>query len=96
MFFYPSRYEFEPKFVVDISDVWEIKKKACFAFASQFYQKDSKEPATEIAQENFFSYIEARAKNYGRRIGADFAEPYFMFEETALDDPFQLLNKERQ
>lgn len=95
VFYYPSRYEFEPKFVVDVSDVWDQKKEACMAFESQFYQKSSKEPETEISHRSFFDKIEARARNYGRHIGAEFGEPYYMMEQTSLDDPDTLLNKGR-
>jgi bacillithiol biosynthesis deacetylase BshB1 len=95
VFYYPSRYEFKPSFVVDVTEVWEKKKKAVRAFKSQFFQADSNEPETEIARRGFFDMIEARARGYGRKIGAEFAEPFFMFEETAIDDPDQLLNKDR-
>jgi len=95
IFYYPSRYEFEPKFVVDVTDVWEKKKQACLSFKSQFYNSDSTEPHTEISRKDFFAAIESRARNYGRHIGAQYAEPYYMFESTAVDDPYSLLDKGR-
>lgn len=95
VFFYPSRYEFEPKFIVDISDHWERKKEACLAFASQFHREGSDEPATEIARKGFIDQVEARARSYGRLIGARYGEPYTMAEGVALDDPFTLLDGDR-
>lgn len=68
---------FEPDLVFDITDTFDIKKKAILAFESQFNVTDSDdEPETYISSEEFFEGIEARARHYGHLIGAKYGEPF--------------------
>lgn len=68
---------FEPDIVFDISDTFEIKKKAILAFETQFNVADPKdEPETYISNTDFFKGIEARARHYGHMIGAKYGEPF--------------------
>lgn len=66
----------EPDFVVDISGFMDKKLEAVFAYDSQFFKPDTKEPVTPIATKNFQESIEYRAKDLGRLIGTDFAEGF--------------------
>lgn len=76
---YMQTIDFEPTFVVDVSDVWEQRIEALRAFKSQFYnpeyQAGSDEPETFVSNAGFFSWVEARARAYGYRIGATYGEP---------------------
>lgn len=78
---YMQAIEFEPTFVVDVSDVWVQRIDALKAFGSQFYNPDYEseedEPETFVSNEGFFKWIEARARAYGYRIGAEYGEPFF-------------------
>ncbi|MFN5889663.1 MAG: bacillithiol biosynthesis deacetylase BshB1 [Bacteroidota bacterium] len=65
-----------PQFVVDITNQWEIKMKAIAAFKSQFYSEDSTEPVTPISTKEFWSFLEARARDFGRIGGFEFAEGF--------------------
>ena len=65
-----------PDFYVDITDVHEQKIAAYKAYKSQFFDPNSVEPATYISSQNFVSMIEARAREYGQRIGVQFAEGF--------------------
>jgi len=65
-----------PDFYVDITDVHERKIRAYKAYKSQFFDPNSVEPATYISSQNFVSMIEARAREYGQRIGVQFAEGF--------------------
>lgn len=68
---------FKPDIVFDITDTFEIKKKAILAFSSQFNVKDAgDEPETYISNQEFFEGIEARARHYGHQIGAKYGEPF--------------------
>jgi len=65
-----------PDFVVDISDYWSIKREAILAFRSQFNNSDSLEPQTYISSPEFFSFVEARAKEFGHSIGVMYGEGF--------------------
>lgn len=66
----------EPDFVVDISDFMELKMKSVLAYASQFYDANSKEPVTPITSKNFLDSIKYRAEDLGRLVGVDYAEGF--------------------
>ena len=66
----------QPDVVVDISDVVEEKKKAILAYATQFYNPQSKEPDTPISSPDFFEYIFAKDRIFGRQIHVTFAEGF--------------------
>lgn len=66
----------EPDFVVDISDLIEAKMKSVQAYASQFYDPNSKEPVTPIASKNFLDSIKYRAQDLGRLVGVEYAEGF--------------------
>ena len=66
----------EPDFVVDISDFIEAKMKSVQAYASQFYDPNSKEPVTPIASKNFLDSIKYRAQDMGRLVGVEYAEGF--------------------
>lgn len=75
---YMQALDFEPTFVVDVSSVWERRMGALLAFKSQFYQPDADAddgPETYISNPRFLKWVEARARTFGYRIGADFGEP---------------------
>lgn len=70
-------YYLKPDFIVDISDMWDIKMKAVRAFSSQFYQgKNDKGPVTPISTEGFIHALESRAREYGRLIQAEYGEGF--------------------
>ena len=74
--FIQDRY-ITPDFVVDISDFWEVKKKAILAYKTQFNapQNDT-EPQTYISTPDFFEFLEARAKELGHQIGVKYGEGF--------------------
>jgi len=82
-----------PSFVVDISDFAEKKMEAIRAYASQFYNAHSKEPATRIAEKGFLREIEDRTRYYGSLIGVAAGEPFYVREALNVDDPFALLTR---
>lgn len=82
VFFYIQDYSLEPDFVVDISEFYDIKKKALQAFSSQFYNPDSAEPETYISTGDFWNFVEARARNMGHMIGVTYGEGFI--SETPL------------
>ncbi len=75
MYKYLQFYNLEPQLVVDISDGFEAKMTSIKAHKSQFFDPNSTEPQTVIASEGFFKSVIARAQDWGRIIGAAYAEP---------------------
>ena len=72
---YLQFYNLEPQVVVDISEGFEKKMASIKAHKSQFFDPNSTEPETVIASEGFFKSVIARAQDWGRVIGASYAEP---------------------
>lgn len=90
--FCQGRFEFEPSFVVDISDVHGRKMEAVLAYRSQFpgRGRTGAEPAdgeTLIGRPEFLDHVEGRDKRSGARIGAKYGEPFLVREALRLDDP---------
>lgn len=85
LFYFMQTYNFEPTFIVDVSEYFEMKMKAVKVFKTQFYNPKSKEPETFISQPDFLSFIEARAKVYGFQIGKKFGEPFYCEEKIELE-----------
>lgn len=66
----------EPDFVVDVTGFMDVKLKSVFAYKTQFYNKDSKQPETPITSKNFTDSIEYRAQDLGRLINVEYAEGF--------------------
>ena len=84
-------YEFQPSFIVDISDTWDIKLEAIRQHSSQFHDPKNKEPETRLSRPEFLELVEIRARNYGRRIGAKFGEPFFSYIPIGIKSIFDLV-----
>src|SRR3989339_851380 len=85
LFYYMQTYDFKPAFIYDISETFENKMKAVFAYGTQFHNPESKEPETFISQPIFIQFLEARAKYFGFKIGKNYGEAFFSEEELELD-----------
>jgi bacillithiol biosynthesis deacetylase BshB1 len=79
-----------PDFAVDVTGFIDKKLEAVFAFDSQFFNPDSNEPETPIANENFKESILYRARDLGRLIGTDYAEGFTVERYVAVDSLFDL------
>lgn len=66
----------QPDFVVDVSDFVEQKMEALLSFKTQFFDPNSTEPKTPISGEEFLASIYARMTEFGRPIGARYAEGF--------------------
>ena len=81
----------KPDFVVDVTGFVDQKIEAVKAYASQFYDPDSKEPVSPISSQNFLESIGYRARDLGRLIGTDYAEGYTVERFVAVDNLDQLI-----
>lgn len=98
---YMQAIDFEPTFVVDVSRVWEQRIRALQAFRSQFFNPDYEaaedEPETFVSNEGFFKWIEARARTYGYRIGAEYGEPFlYRHGPVGVSDLMAVLGGEKR
>lgn len=66
----------QPDFVVDVTGFMDKKMEAIQAYSSQFYDPNSKEPASPISSKNFLDSIVYRAQDLGRLIGVEAAEGF--------------------
>jgi len=82
-----------PSFVVDVSEFVDAKMSAIRAYASQFYDANSKEPATRISQHGFLQEIEVRMGYFGSLIGVTAGEPFYVREALNVNDPLALLTR---
>lgn len=91
MYQYLQFYNLEPQLVVDVSSGFETKMKSILAHSSQFFNPDSTEPETVIASKSFFESIKARAQDWGRIIGVEYAEPLITIRHIGTHDLTHLL-----
>lgn len=82
-----------PSFVVDVSGFVSEKMNAIRAYKSQFYDAESKEPATRISARGFVEEIELRMRYFGSLIGVTAGEPFYVREALNVDDPLALLTR---
>lgn len=80
-----------PDFVVDITPFFDKKMESIFAFSSQFYNPNSAEPETPISGKNYISFLEGRAREMGRIIGATFGEGFTHERPIGIKDLGELL-----
>lgn len=94
VFSYMQHDPFEPRFVVDVSRVWETKMAACRAYRTQIYQGEDRQPpgaVTKVSTREFSLMVEGRARHFGAMIGADYGEPFWTRLPLAVRDPLALL-----
>lgn len=93
LIYYMCHYEFEPSFVVDVSDYFEKKLQAIRAYKSQFYSVEADNIKTFISTPQFLEGIITRAKYYGSRIGVEYGEPFLIRETIEIADPVSFFEK---
>jgi bacillithiol biosynthesis deacetylase BshB1 len=79
----------KPSFVVDISDVFEIKMAAVRCYESQF---DGAKAAGEIhpTGQDLYELIRVQSAHYGSLIRKSYGEPFFCHETLEVEDVLQL------
>ena len=88
--YYPCWFEFEPSFVVDVTECPERKMEAIRAYRSQFHHDDKQrygQDETLISRPEFLDNIVIRAKRYGSSIGVAYGEAFLVREPLRVDDP---------
>jgi N-acetylglucosamine malate deacetylase 1 len=83
--------EFEPSFIIDISDTFNLKMKSVRAHSSQFYNPESKENETKLSGPDFLEVIETRCRYFGSKIGVKYGEPFITKWSLGVDNPFNFI-----
>lgn len=96
---YLQTYSFEPKIIVDVTEVFDDRMRCVHAYGSQFGRGDggkkleTNEPVTFLTQTGFYESIEARARQYGLQIGCQFGEPFWCQQAPGVRDIFSIVTK---
>ena len=85
LFYYMQTYTFNPSFIIDVSDYFDVKMKSIECYSTQFHDPKSREPETFISRPEFINYIKSRAEYYGFLIGKKYGEPFFCEEKIELN-----------
>jgi bacillithiol biosynthesis deacetylase BshB1 len=85
-----QKYEFQPSFIVDVSDVYKKKMESLAAFRSQFHDPKSTEPETMLSSKHFLESIYARDRHFGSLINVEYGEPFFCIEPIGVQSIFSL------
>ena len=80
----------EPDFVIDITAHMDKKMESIMAYSSQFFDPNSKEPATPISTKNFMEYVKAKCSLFGRAINVDYAEGFTVNRYIGVENLFDL------
>ena len=93
VYHYIQDYYTEPDVVFDITNFYEQKLQAIQAFSSQFYtpSSTSNEPETPISTPEFWAFLEARARQFGRIINVRFGEGFTVKRTIGSNDLTTLL-----
>jgi len=86
IYHYIQDYYIKPDFIVDISDVIDQKIKCIQAYKTQFWDPKSEELNTPISGEDFFEFIKARSKEFGRLINAEYGEGFTVEKPLKMID----------
>jgi N-acetylglucosamine malate deacetylase 1 len=74
-FHYIQDMYLEPDLIIDITESWDAKINAIKCFETQFFSANLNDgPETYISKNGFLDSIEARAKEFGKRIGVKYGE----------------------
>lgn len=81
-----------PNIVIDITPFWEKKLEAIRAFESQFFNPNyqNTEDETPISSEDFWHFLEARARSFGRDVGYRYAEGFIKRTPIGAQNLFDL------
>ena len=90
LFYYAGWYEFEPTFIVNITDQFDRKMEAIYAFSTQFQPDRSLGPQTRLTEPSTDWLIRSRMAYYGARIRVKYAEAFLIHGHLAADSPLGL------
>ena len=92
VYHYIQDFYLEPDFVTNITPFWAKKIELIKTFRSQFFDANvsTGELNTPISGEDFWHYIEGRARDFGRPAGFEYAEGFIAARRIGVDNLFDL------
>jgi len=97
---YAEIIPFVPTFVVDVTETWQQRIRAMQQFKSQFFNPDyrpkKKEKDTFVSNQDFFEWVEARARMYGYPVGARYGEPFLYRGSLGIRDLMSVLKDRKK
>lgn len=85
---------FDPDFIFDITDTFQLKEQAIGAFATQFnIENPDDEPETYISSPDFYENMKARARYYGHLGGFLYGEPFKYTQKPVPLSSFDLFDQ---
>ena len=90
LYHFNQDYYNHPDFVIDVTEYMEEKIRVLHAYKSQFYDATSSEPETPISGIDFFDFIRARARDFGRPAGYTYAEGFIRARVLGVRNLFDL------
>lgn len=86
VYHYIQDRQLSPDIVVDVTPFVDKKIESIMAFSSQFFDPESKEPATPISSPDFMELVKAKMRVFGRDIQVEFAEGFTVERTIGVDD----------
>jgi N-acetylglucosamine malate deacetylase 1 len=85
-FQYIQDWYHEPDFLIDITDVFDLRMQAIEAYTTQFHKQGSgmEGPQTYISNPEFLETIIGRARIFGKRIGVKYAEGFLTEKKLGI------------
>jgi len=88
--YYMGESAFLPSFIVDISDQFDRKLAAIYAYPTQFSPEDPSYPATRLTTAAHDWWLRSRMAYYGSLICARYGEAFLVHGQLRVDDPMAL------
>lgn len=85
IYYYRNAVDMPVSFIFDISKTFSKKLQVMQCYDSQFYNSESKEPQTFISSKLFEKEVEARARHFGFKIGAEYGEPFYSDSDLKIE-----------
>lgn len=86
LIYYMCHYEFQPSFIVDVTDQYERKMAAIGCFESQIFNPDYPGEQTLISSQEYMESIEIRSRYYGWHIKKKYGEPFLVKDALKIED----------
>ncbi|MFO7916992.1 MAG: bacillithiol biosynthesis deacetylase BshB1 [Anaerolineae bacterium] len=85
--YYMAWHEFEPTFIVDISEQYEQKMQAIYAYSTQFKPEDNFYKQTRLTSREYNWSLRHRMAYYGSLIGKKYGEGFLIRGTLEVTDP---------
>ena len=90
LYYYMGWVEFDPTFIVDVTEQADRKMDAIFAFETQFKRTASNDPQTHLTSPDTEWLIRSRMAHHGSLIRKKYGEGFLVRGRLAVGDPLDL------